>query len=302
MAKEQLITIEGRQLKLTNLEKQWWPAEDITKGEIIGYFTDIAPVLLPHLRDRPLVLTRYPNGWQGKSFYQKNAPEHTPQWIRTAPLQSEKRVINYIVASETADLVWIANQAGFEIHPFLSRVQSIDEPDYAVFDLDPMEDTTWDDVRTAALTVRAALEHYGFRGYPKTTGGDGLQIFLPLTPGFSYAEVRTFTLAISQAVHNVLPNITTLVRKPADRGGKMYLDYLQNVKGKTLVSVYAVRPRPGATVSTPVSWEEVQADSIRKDTLTIRTVRERLDKLGDLFSPTLFDKQNIRPVLDLFSR
>jgi len=297
-----MVMIDGKQLKLTNLEKYMWPEEQITKGELVKYYTDIAPVILPHLKDRPLVLTRYPNGWEGKSFYQKNAPTHTPAWIKTVPLQSEKRVINYVLAESTADLVWLANQAALEIHPFLSRAQSIDQPDYAVFDLDPMEKTTWEDVRVTALTLRAALAHYGLRAYPKTTGGDGLQIFLPLTSGFSYEDVRVFTLNISQAVHNVLPNITTLVRKPSEREGKMYLDYLQNVKGKTLVSVYAVRPRRLATVSTPVTWDELESDAIRKDTFTIRTLRQRLDQYGDLFAPTLFDKQNIRPVLDLFSR
>ena len=165
-----------------------------------------------------------------------------------------------------------------------------------------MENTTWEDVRTTALAVRAALSHYNLRAYPKTTGGDGLQIFLPLAAGFSYEDVRTFTLSLSQAVHAVLPNITTLIRKPSERGGRMYLDYLQNVKGKTLVSVYAVRPRPLATVSTPVTWDEIEADSIRKDDFTIRTLHRRLERYGDLFAPTLFDKQNIRPVLDLFSR
>lgn len=302
VASEQMVMIDGRKIKLTNLEKLMWSEENITKGEVVKYFTDVAPVLLPHLKDRPLVLTRYPQGWQGKNFYQKNAPEHTPEWVKTAPLPSEKRVINYILAETTADLVWLANQAAFEIHPFLSRVQSIDEPDYAVFDLDPMENTTWEDVRTTALAVRAALSHYNLRAYPKTTGGDGLQIFLPLVAGFSYEDVRTFALGLSQAVHGVLPDITTLIRKPSEREGKMYLDYLQNVKGKTLVSVYAIRPRPLATVSTPVTWDEMESDSVRKDEFTIRTLRQRLEKHGDLFAPTLFDKQNIRPVLKLFSR
>lgn len=302
MGLEHRVMVDGREIKLTNLDKLLWPEDGITKGELIEYFNDISPVLLPHLKDRPLVLTRYPNGWQGKSFYQKNAPEITPRWISTASLQSEHRVIKYILANSTADLIWLANQAAFEIHPFLSRVQSIDSPDYAVFDLDPMEDTTWDDVRTTALAVKAALSLYGLRAYPKTTGGDGLQIFLPLTGGFTYEEVRVLTHAIFQAVHAVLPKTTTLIRKPSDRGGRLYLDYLQNVKGKTLVAVYAVRPRRGATVSTPVTWQEIEQDTIQKDEFTIRSMRRRLDRHGDVFAASLFDKQNIRPVLELFSR
>lgn len=293
MAKDQIVMVGTREVMLTNLDKVWWDEWDITKGEVVQYFAEVAPYLLPHLKDRPLVLTRYPNGYLGKSFYQKNVPAHAPTWVKTVPLPSEKRVINYLLAEDVADLIWLANQAAFEIHPFLSRIQSIDKPDFAVFDLDPMENSVWDDVRRAALTVRAALKHFGLRAYPKTSGGDGLQIFLPLINEFTYEDVRSFTLAISRHVHELMPDKTTLIRSPAQRGGRLYLDYLQNVKGKTLVSVYAIRPKPMATVSTPILWSEIEEDTARNQDFTLRNVRGRLTLQGDLFKDCLTDKQDI---------
>jgi bifunctional non-homologous end joining protein LigD len=294
---KQLIRIGEKDLTLTNLDKLWWEEEGIRKAEVVKYFSDVAEWLLPHLLDRPLVLTRYPDGWQGKSFYQKNLPEHAPPWIRSVAIPGERRVIHYMVAEDVADLVWLANQAAFEFHPFLSRIGALNNPDYVVFDLDPMEKTQWADVRQAALAVRAALEYWGLRAYPKTSGGDGLQIFLPLTPQYSYEDVREFALAIMQAVNEVMPEITTLIRSPRDRGGRLYLDYLQNVKGKTLVSVYAIRPRPKATVSAPVTWEEIEGDLVRNESFTLRTILPRLQRAGDLFAGVLRDKQDIGKLL-----
>jgi bifunctional non-homologous end joining protein LigD len=302
MAGDITVQVGGHGVALSNLDKVLWPKEHITKAELISYFNDIAPTILPHLKDRPLVLTRYPDGWQGKSFYQKNTPSSAPPWIRTASLPSERRVIRYVIADHPAVLVWLANQTAFELHPFLSRVDSIDSPDYTVFDLDPMERTTWAHVRQTALTLRAALSHLGLRGYPKTSGGDGLQIYVPLLSGATYQESRSFATAVLQAVNNVLPEITTLVRHPAARQGKLYLDALQNARGKTLVGVYAVRARPGATVSTPVKWEEIESNSLDKDACTLRTIGHRVARFGDLFLPVLRDRQNIREALARLGR
>lgn len=296
------VQVGEHSVALSNLDKVLWPKEHITKAELINYFNDIAPTILPHLKDRPLVLTRYPDGWQGKSFYQKNTPSSAPPWIRTASLPSAGRVIRYVIADHPAVLVWLANQTAFELHPFLSRVDSIDCPDYAVFDLDPMERTTQADVRKTALALRAALSHLGLRGYPKTSGKDGLQIYVPLLSGVTYLESRSFATAVLQAVNNVLPEITTLIRHPAARQGKLYLDALQNAHGKTLVGVYAVRARPNATVSTPVTWEEIESNSLDKDAHTLRTIGHRVAKFGDLFLPVLQDRQNIREALTRLGR
>lgn len=293
-----LLTIGARDVKVSNLDKLWWPESGITKGDVLSYYIAIAPWLLPHLKDRPLVLTRYPDGPSGNSFYQKNTPSHAPEWLRTFPLQSEGgRTINYCLADDLAALIWIVNSGGFEIHPFLSRIQHLDNPDFVVFDLDPMERGTWEHVCQTALLVRDALTHWGLVGYPKASGATGLQVFVPIDPVYSYGAVRDFALMLSQAVQAALPAITTLERKIAKREGKLYLDYLQNVRGKTLASVYGVRPQPGATVSTPLNWAEVEQMQVRASDFTIRTVPSRLQQLGDLYAPLLTNRQSLDKVL-----
>ncbi len=293
-----VLTIGSRDVKVSNLQKLWWPDAGITKGDVLNYYVAVAPWLLPHLKDRPLVLTRYPDGPSGNSFYQKNTPAHAPDWLRTFPLQSENgRTINYCLVDDVAALVWIVNSGGFEIHPFLSRIQHLDNPDYVVFDLDPMERGTWEHVCQTALLVREALSHWELVGFPKISGATGLQVFVPIAPVYSYGDVRDFALMLSQAVQAALPDITTLERKIAKRDGKLYLDYLQNVRGKTLASVYGVRPQPGATVSTPVTWAEVEQMQVRATDFTIRTVPERLQRLGDLHEPVLSKRQSLDHVL-----
>ncbi len=292
-----VLTIEGKEVKVTNLDKVWWQEEGITKGDVIRYYIEIAPWLLPHLKDRPLVLTRYPDGPYGNSFYQKNTPKYAPKWLRTVPLQSEKRVINYLLADDVASLVWIVNSGGFEIHPFLSRIQQIDYPDYVVFDLDPMEKGTWEHVCETALVVKRALDIWGLQGYPKMTGATGLQIFVPVKPVYTYEQVRDFALGLCQGVESVLPQITTLERKIANREGKLYLDYLQNVKGKTLATIYGVRPKPKAPASTPLTWDEVEGMRVQSGDFTIFTLPERVEKLGDLFKPVLERPQSLDHIL-----
>lgn len=293
-----VLTVGSRQVQVSNLDKIWWEREGISKGDVLNYYIAVAPWMLPHLQDRPLVLTRYPNGPEGKSFYQKNTPSHAPDWLPTFALPAENgRVINYCLADDVAALVWLANSGGFEIHPFLSRVQHLDNPDYVVFDLDPMEKGTWQHVCQTALLVKQGLEHWSLVGYPKLSGATGLQVFVPLNPVYSYSQVREFALMLSQAVQAALPEITTLERSIAKREGKLYLDYLQNVKGKTLAAVYGVRPQPGATVSTPVTWEEVAAMQVRARDFTIFTVPERLRRLGDLFAPVLSNRQSLDQLL-----
>lgn len=293
-----VLTIGSRDVKVSNLQKLWWPEAGITKGDVLNYYIAVAPWLLPHLKDRPLVLTRYPDGPSGNSFYQKNTPVHAPEWLRTFPLQSENgRTINYCLADDVAALVWIVNSGGFEIHPFLSRVQHLDNPDYVVFDLDPMERGTWEHVCQTALLIREALAHWDLIGFPKLSGASGLQVFVPIDPVYSYGEAREFALMLSQAVQAALPEITTLERKIAKREGKLYLDYLQNVRGKTLASVYGVRPEPGATVSTPVTWAEVEQMQVRAGDFTIRTVLARLQRLGDLHAAVLSQRQTLDQVL-----
>jgi len=290
-----VIEVAGKELTVTNLDKVWWPQSGITKGDVIRYYVEIAPWLLPHLQNRPLVLTRYPDGYEGKSFYQKNTPAHAPEWLRTFPLQSDSgRIINYCLADDLADLIWIVNSGAFEIHPFLSRVATIEQPDYVVFDLDPMEKATWQHVCETALAIAKALELWGLHAFPKTSGSTGMQIFVPIKLGYTYEQVWKFALAICQAVQSVLPHMTTLERKIAKREGKLYLDYLQNGLGKTLATVYGVRPKPGATVSAPLTWEEVAEAELHPADFTINNILQRVRNMGDLFAPV----QNIAQSLD----
>lgn len=293
------LTIDGIAVELSNLNKVLFPDAGITKGEIIDYYIRISNTLLPHLADRPVVLTRYPDGIKGNSFYQKNMPEFTPPWVTTYPIYSKHsdRVIHYCIVDKLPTLVWLINLAALEIHPYLSRTVRLECPDYAVIDLDPMERSTWEDVLTTALVTHEVLNHLGLQSYPKTSGATGLQIYIPLENKYSYAEVRGFAHYICSIVNQLLPNITSLERRIKDRQGRLYLDYLQNVLGKTLAGAYCVRPRLNAPVSTPVTWEEIRQHSFTPLDFTIRTVLPRLEQRGDLFADVLYNKQNIDRLL-----
>lgn len=287
------VTIQSREFALSNLDKVLWPEDGYTKGEMINYYVRIAPYLIPHLSQRPLVLTRYPNGISGKSFYQKNAPDYLPEWISTYPWYSSDsdRVINFILAEETAALAWLANQACLEMHPWLSRIGSIDYPDFAVVDLDPSPGSKYQDVIDIALAVKQLLDSLKLRSYPKTSGSLGLHIYIPLENRHTYEEIRRFTQTIAAMVCNVLPQIATIERTVNRRGTKVYVDYLQNVQGKTLSSVYSIRPRRGAPVSTPLLWEEVPY--VKPADFTIKSILARVEAQGDLFASVLSDHQSL---------
>lgn len=287
------VTIQSREFALSNLDKVLWPEDGYTKGEMINYYVRIAPYLIPHLSQRPLVLTRYPNGISGKSFYQKNAPDYLPEWISTYPWYSSDsdRVINFILAEETAALAWLANQACLEMHPWLSRIGSIDYPDFAVVDLDPSPGSKYQDVIDIALAVKQLLDSLKLRSYPKTSGSLGLHIYIPLENRYTYEETRRFTQTIAAMICNVLPQIATIERTVNRRGTKVYVDYLQNVQGKTLSSVYSIRPRRGAPVSTPLLWEEVPY--VKPADFTIKSILARVEAQGDLFASVLSDHQSL---------
>lgn len=291
-----VVTVEGEELKLTNLDKVLWPQEGITKGDYINYVIQMAPYILKYLKDRPIVFTRYPDGINKKSFYQKNCPQYAPDWIKTIPIRSEKRVINYVLVDDVKTLVWAANQASIEIHPWHSRIHTLDYPDYAIFDLDPMENTTFEHASQLALQLKKTLEAQGLRGYAKTSGATGLQVYVPLVNKYTYDEVKEFARIFSTAVAGSNPRIATVERMVEKRRGKLYMDYLQNIKGKTIIAPYIPRPRDGATVSAPLRWEEIQA-GIDPREFTIKTMVERVEKVGDLFNGVLEDKQNIDHII-----
>lgn len=282
----------GKTIKLSKLEKNLWPEQGYTKADLIYYYNAIAAFILPHLQDRPLVFTRYPDGIESKFFYQKNAPDYTPEWFRSYLWPSQEGTENRLLMIEdAAGLVWCANQACIEIHPWMSRTQSIEYPDYLVFDLDPSPGSSFEDVISIALQLKNILDDLGLRSCPKTSGAMGLHIYLPVETRYPYETLRDFARMIAEAICSHLPEIATVERTVARRGNKIYVDYLQNAIGKTICAPYSVRPRPGAPVSTPLEWNEVK--DVQPDRFTIKTILERLQKKGDLFAAVLEDRQSL---------
>ncbi len=275
-----------RPLRLSNLDKTFFP-DSYTKGDLISYYASIAPLLLPHLKDRAIVMARFPEGAEGASFYEKNAPGHQPDWMELAPIESATRggKIRFVTALNIESLMWLANMGCIEIHPWLSRIQSLDRTDYAVFDLDPAEGATWEQVVAVARLLHVALEHLGLRGYPKTSGSKGMHVYVPLEPLHGYCRVRTFVGQLGRLLATANPDNVTMDRNIPRRRGRVFIDSGQNRAGATIASVYSVRPRPGAPVSTPLHWDEL--DHIRTDDFTIATLWERISRFGDLFAGVL---------------
>ena len=284
-----------RQLRITNPDKPFFPGGE-TKGDLIAYYAAVAPLLLPHLRDRAIVLARFPDGADGEWFYEKQAPAHKPAWLPTAPLWSGHRgdIIEFVTAPDVESLMWIANLGAIEIHPWLSRVATADSPDFAIFDLDPAEGATWDQVVTVAEVIRVALERLGLVGYPKTSGATGLHIYVPIDARYPYDRVRRFVETIGRLVVGADPSLATMEWDIPRRAGKVFIDHNQNVAGKTIASVYSVRPRPGAPVSTPLLWPEVA--EVDPGDFTIGTLWERVARHGDLFAPVLRGGQRLEQV------
>lgn len=286
--------VDGRELSLSNLDKVYWPEDGLTKGDLINYYVEVAQYLLPHLFARPLNLTRFPDGIHGKNFYQKDIPETAPPWVPTLPVQHEERVVRYCLADSPAVLAWLGQWGCVEIHPWLSRADALEAPDYAVFDLDPSEGVGYQEAVEIAYVVRRFLDEFGLRAYPKTSGATGVHLFLPIQRHYTYKEIETFVGRVADLIHRAMPHLTTRERTVAKRRG-VYIDHLQNIKGKTLASVYSVRPRPGAPVSVPVSWDELPR--VRPEQFNLRTVPARLAAVGDLFAPALQDAQDPGPAM-----
>jgi bifunctional non-homologous end joining protein LigD len=282
---------------VTNPEKVLWPGERITKGELVRYYQEVAPVLLPHLHDRPLVMKPYPNGIEGRFYYRqtlpKTAPAWLPQWTHTPRAGAQPN--HMPLAQDRAALTWLANQAAIEVHPWLSRVDAPEQPDYVVFDLDILEPTLFPRLLEASLIVREAVEHHGLAAYPKTTGGDGLHLYVPIRRGATFDETREWALSLANALRDAHPGVFSTESKIAGRERLVLIDYAQNALGKTTVAPYSVRPRPGATVSMPVTWDEIKAGRIRPADFSIGTVPARIRERGDLFAPVLNGSEPLPP-------
>ncbi len=295
------LQVNGKEIRLTNIDRVLWPREGYTKYHLIKYYLDIVPFLLKYLKNRPVVFQRFPEGVDRPGFYQKNCPSDAPSWIKTFPVPSRKqeKITKYILVDNAETLVWLGNQACVEIHPWFSSLDSLEFPDFAVFDLDPMENSTFSQVMEVSLSIKTLLEKEGIKCYAKASGATGLQIYAPLEPKYTYEEVRDFVEYYCRRVHQLHPQITTLERKVDKREGKIYLDYLQNVWGKTINAPYSVRPLKGAPVSTPLLWSEIQEKKIKSSSdFNITNVKDRLEKTGDIFEQVVTEKQNIDRVLD----
>ena len=284
--------IAGRRLPLTNLDKVLWPADGITKRDMIEYYVRMAPYMLPYLRDRPLSMQVFPDGIDGKSFWRKDKPTHAPAWIESWTYHGEKTK-TYIVVNEVATLAWVANAGVIDLHPWHSRIDAPDDPDWAVFDLDPFEPATFQDVVDIARLVKAALDHYGMHGVAKTSGQTGLQIYVPVRRGPDYSAVRHWVEEVGRAIDQAAPGRVSWEWAVAKRTGRIRIDYTQNIINKTLAAPYSLRPAPGAPVSTPIAWEELEDPDLRPDRWNIATIAERVGSVGDLFAPALNADQDI---------
>lgn len=281
----------------TNLDKTYWPAEGFTKGDLLGYYEQVADVLLPYLRARPIHLNRFPDGITGKSFYQKEAKPGTPDWVRTIEIGSKRRGerLRYVVCDERDTLLYLVNLGSIDLHPWMSRVESQDSPDWAVIDLDPKE-APFADVIRIAREVGRLLRGIGLKPHLKTSGASGLHVFVGLCPGYGYAHSELFCESVARIVARELPEIATVERSLAERAGKVYIDFGQNRKGQTVVPPYVVRPVRGATVSTPLEWDELE-DDLHPSHFTLQNVPERIERLGDLFRPVLSEPQDLGPAI-----
>lgn len=285
--KDKEVTVNGKKLKLTNLTKLYWKKEKITKGDLIEYYEKMSPYILPYLKDRPESLHRYPNGIESSSFFQKDVGDTTPEWIKTEEIYSEsnEKDINYLVCQDKATLLYLANLGCIELNPWHSRLGKLDYPDYIIIDLDP-RDIEFKHVITTALKVKEVLDEAKIPSYCKTSGSKGLHIFIPMGAKYDYDRAKQFAEIIANIVHKQIPSITSVLRNPAKRKNKVYLDFLQNRKAQTIAAPYCVRPKPGATVSAPLKWEEVKP-GLSLAEFTIYTMYDRVKKIGDIFKPVL---------------
>ena len=282
------LVVAGREVRLTNLQKPFWPDLGITKGALIQYYADVAPVLIPHVRDRAMVMKRYPHGAAGEYFFMKRAPVPRPDWIRTCTIDhGSGNVIDFPVIDDVPSLLWLINLGCIDLNQWYARCDDVNRPDYVHFDLDPGQGAAFDQVRDAALAVRDALETLKMKPLVKTSGSKGLHIYVPIVRGPVQKAVWTFAKALAVQLASRHPELMTSEYRVAKRPrGRVLVDYNQNAWGRTLASIYSVRPTPLATVSTPLEWTEV-AGGARIEDVRLDNVRERISKVGDLWKPLL---------------
>jgi bifunctional non-homologous end joining protein LigD len=293
------VEIQGKHLKLSNLQKVMYPATGFTKQQVIDYYARIAPAILPHLEGRALTRKRYPDGVDGEPFFEKNAPQYRPDWVKTAPIWSEgnRRTVHYVLANDLPTLVWLANLAALELHPSLALAKDIKCPTEMVFDLDPGPPANIVQCCQVGLWLREIFEHFGLQSFPKTSGSKGLQIYVPLNTPTTFERTKMFSHALAQLLEHEHPDMVVSDMKKKLRTGKVLVDWSQNDEHKTTVTVYSVRARERSLVSTPVTWDEVEKTLKKKDAgllvFEAPQVVTRFEKMGDLFEPMNELKQRL---------
>ncbi|HSU51117.1 MAG TPA: non-homologous end-joining DNA ligase, partial [Segetibacter sp.] len=294
---EKIYVFGKSELKSTNITKVFFPDEGITKGEVLDYYERMASLIIPYLKDRPESLFRTPNGINQKGFFQKDAGSEAPSWVKHIPLYSDSvnKDIDYILCNDAATLLYLANLGCIEINPWHSRIKSLDNPDYLIIDIDPSDNNTFEQVIEAAQVVKQILDQAGATSICKTSGASGLHIYVPLGGKYDYDQAKDFANIVCMMANAQIPEFTTLERSLTKRSkNQIYMDYLQNRKGQTIACVYSLRPKKGATVSTPLDWSEVKK-GLSPQQFTIYTIEERIKKKGDLFAPML----DIKNAVDL---
>lgn len=289
------VRVAGRTVTLTNLQKVFWPDDGITKGDLLRYYAAVAPVLLPHLRDRAMVMKRYPNGIAGHFFFMKRAPQTRPDWIEVCSIEHDSgNIIDFPMIQDQAALLWVVNLGCIDLNQWYARCDDVQRPDYLHFDLDPVPGANFDKVRETALLVRDGLKSLGMKSYPKTTGSKGIHVYVPIVRGPTQKQVWTFAKQFANQLAALQPKLITAEYRIAKRPkGRVLVDYNQNAWGRTLASAYSVRPKPRATVSAPVTWEEVEGGT-RIEDFRLDNMPARIAKVGDLFKPLLAQRGRFR--------
>jgi bifunctional non-homologous end joining protein LigD len=289
------VEVEGRRLSLSNLDKVMYPETGFTKGQVIDYYTRVAPVLLPHIRERPLTLKRYPNGVEGGHFYEKQCPSHRPEWVRSEPVELSSKTIDFCVCDDLPTLVWLANLADLELHPSLSKVPEVERPTLMAFDLDPGPPAGIAECCEVALILRDALSRIGLECFAKTSGSKGIQVYVPLNvEAVDYDHgTKTLSQALARHLEAEHPNLIVSSQKKELRRGKVLIDWSQNDEHKTTVSVYSLRARERPTVSTPLDWDEVAVGDPDALVFEAGDLLERVEERGDLFAPVVELEQRL---------
>lgn len=292
------VTVEGKQLQVSNLDKVLYPRAGFTKAQVIDYYVRIAPVLLPHLKDRPLTLKRYPEGVDHEFFYEKQCPSYRPGWVKTARVQTTNKIVNFCLANNLSTLVWAANLADLELHTSLSRAPDIEAPTMVVFDLDPGLPADIIQCCEVAFWLREKLEKLGLEAFPKTSGSKGLQVYIPLNTKTNYDNTKVFAKNMAEALEREHPDKVVSKMAKVLRKNKVFVDWSQNDVHKTTVCAYSLRAKEQPTVSTPVTWDEVHAALKKKDVKRLTFVSdetlERVEEHGDIFAPVLKLKQKLK--------